>query len=266
MSLVVPAVLAGAAVAVAVGLPAPRRSLFASQGPRAARRVGPAALPLATFAVLLVPVGPVAAAVAALVASVGRRGLVRRRRRAERARERLAAREALAVLAAELRAGRAPSTSLLVAADVAAGPTARALAEAGGSSTLGAGAAESLARHAVDSAVPDMLQGLAVCWEVCQGTGSSLATSVERLEEAVRADLTVREEIESELEGARSTSILLAGLPVFALALGSSLGGHPVHVLLHKPVGWGCLCIGTALDLLGLWWTERIVRAAGGAS
>jgi tight adherence protein B len=91
-----------------------------------------------------------------------------------------------------------------------------------------------------------------------------LAVAVDRLEEALRTDQACREEVDAELEGARATALLLAGLPVLGLGLGSGLGGDPLHVLLRTPVGWVCLCVGVALELAGLWWTGRIVRAAGG--
>jgi tight adherence protein B len=172
----------------------------------------------------------------------------------------------MAVLASELRAGRSPSVALMSAATVASGPAARALAEAGGSTSMGAGAAEALTRRAQESAVPELLTGLAVCWQVCQGAGSSLAVAVDRLEEALRADQVCREEVEAELEGPRSTALLLAGLPLFGLALGSGLGGDPLHVLLRTPIGWACLVAGVGLELAGLFWTGRIVRAAGGSA
>jgi tight adherence protein B len=260
---VLPAALAGRAVVVALGLPASRRALVARSGPP--RRAVPSLLVgPAVFAPLTLPLGPVGAAVATVLAVLGRRELLRQRRRAERRRERVNAGEAMAVLAGELRAGRAPNVALRSAASVASGPTAVALLEAAGSASLGAAAAEALVRHAEASAVPELLGGLAVCWDVCQGAGSSLAVAVDRLEEALRADQATREEVEAELEGARSTALLLAGLPVLGLGLGSGLGGDPLHVLLRTPVGWVCLCVGVALELLGLWWTGRIVRAAGG--
>jgi tight adherence protein B len=258
-----PAALAGLAVLVALGVPPPRRALLGrTQLPR--RVLTGALLGPAAFGGLLLPLGPVGATVGSVLAVLGRRELVRRRRRTRRRQERVDAGEAMAVLAGELRAGRPPSAALLGAASVATGPTAVALAEAGGSSSVGASAPDALARHAGESAVPELLGGLAVCWEVCQGAGSSLAVAVDRLEEALRADQLAREEVDSELEGARSTALLLAALPVLALGLGSSLGGDPLHVLLRTPVGWVCLCVGVALELAGLWWTGRIVRAAGG--
>jgi tight adherence protein B len=263
LTTLLPAALAGLAALALLGVPGPRRVLVAPT--RAPRRAVPGLVVAAVaFAVLAVPLGLVGAGVAAVVAFFVRRALVRRWRRAERRLERASAGEAMAVLAAELRAGHPPVVALRSAAAVATGPTALALGEAAGSGVLGAVAPDALARHAATSAVPELLSGLAVCWEVCQGAGSSLAVAVDRLEEALRADQVCREEVDAELEGARATAALLAGLPVLGLGLGSGLGGDPLHVLLRTPVGWACLCVGVALELVGLWWTARIVRAAGG--
>jgi tight adherence protein B len=205
------------------------------------------------------------AGVAALLAVLGRRALLNRRAAQARRLERLAASEAMAVLAGELRAGRPPSVALDGAAHVAAGPTGRALAEAAGATRIGASVAEVLRRHVESSAVPDLLRGLAVCWEVCQGSGGSLAAAVDRLEETLRVEAVLREELEAELAGPRSTALLIAFMPVFGLLLGTGLGGDPFHVLLRTPVGWACLVLGVGLELAGTAWTAAIVRAAGGA-
>jgi tight adherence protein B len=220
-------------------------------------------LALLAAAALVVPAGPVGAAVAAVLAVIGRRA--HRARRAGRALqvERTAAAEAMAVLAAELRAGRPPGVALSNASHVAVGPTAAALAEAGSASGLGALPAEVLHRAADASAVPELLRGLAVCWQVCQGSGSSLASAVDRLEDGLRAEQECRDEVEAELAGPRSTALMLAVLPVFGLLMGAGLGAKPVHTLLHTPLGSVCLAVGVALDLVGVWWTGRIVRAAG---
>ena len=53
-------------------------------------------------------------------------------------------------------------------------------------------------------------------------------------------------------------------MPVVGLGIGAGMGGDPLHVLLHTPVGWGCLVVGVGLELAGVAWTGRIVRNAGG--
>lgn len=265
MSVWLPAVLAALGVAVAVGLPAPLRVLTSRPEVRGARRRFPASLVgLAVLLALVVPAGPVGAGVAAVLAVLAQRALGARRHAQHRDQERTTAVEAMAVLAAELRAGRAPAVALAHAARVATGNTARGLREAGAATGVGAAAAEILLHHAESSAVPELLRGLAVCWHVCQGSGSSLASAVDRLEEGLRAEQVCREEVEAELAGPRATSALLAVLPALGLLMAGGLGARPVHVLLHTLVGSLCLVLGVALDLLGLWWTRRIVHAAGG--
>lgn len=265
MSPLVPAVLLAGAVLLGFGLPAPRRPGVLPQAARARWEPSAAVTGAVGFAVLIVPGGPAGAALGAVLAVLGRRALLRRRVTRARDAERRGAAEAMAVLAAELRSGRPSAAALACAADVASGATALALAEGARAVRLGMGAAQVLAGHAGASAVPELLRGLAVCWEVCEGTGSSLGVAVDRLEQALRADAVLRDELEAELAGPRSTALLVAFLPVFGLLLGSGLGGDPVHVLLHTPIGWGCLVVGVGLEIAGAAWTAAIVRRAGGA-
>lgn len=270
MTVLLPAALLAAGVAVAVGLPAPSRlDLFRPARPGAS----PPALgwQLSSRAVLaplagglLALSGPAAAAGGLLGALLARRAWVRRTTARARAEERAGAGEALAVLAAELRAGRPPGASLEAAAAVATGPLAETLLAAARSGRFGADPATCLRRGAEASAVPAVLSGLAACWQVCASTGSSLAAAVERLAEGLRAEQVQRLAVEAELAGPRATAAMLAVLPVAGVALAAGLGAQPVHVLLHTPVGMGCLTAGIGLDLLGLWWTGRLVAAAGG--
>jgi tight adherence protein B len=111
--------------------------------------------------------------------------------------------------------------------------------------------------------VPDVLAGLAACWQVCSSAGSGLAAGVDRLEEGLRAAEAQRRAIETELAAPRATAGLLAVLPVGGVWLAAALGAHPIHVLLHTSLGIGCLFVGLALDGLGLMWTGRIVNRAG---
>jgi tight adherence protein B len=262
VSTLLPAALAAGGVVVAVGVPLPRRRLV--QPTSTARRTTPpaAVFGLGAAGLLVVPAGPVGAAVAGVLVVLSKRLLDSRSRERSRQQERTSAAEAMAVLAAELRAGRPPSVALGNAAAVASGPTALALREAAGATRIGAGAAEVLARHAQGSAVAELLNGLAGCWQVCQGAGSSLAVAVDRLEEALRADQACRDEVAAELAGPRATASTLAVLPAFGILMGAGMGARPLHVLLHTTVGGGCLVVGVALDVAGVCWTEAIVRRA----
>jgi tight adherence protein B len=191
--------------------------------------------------------------------------LVRRARRAARARrERERWADAVialcGALAGEVRAGRQPGEALL-----------RAARDSGG---LGDAQAVVLAAARFGGDVPgaltdaarrpgaDGLLGLAACWRVAVDRGAGLAAGLDRLEGALRAERDQRADLRAQLTGARSTAVLLAGLPLLGLLLGTALGADPLHVVLHTGAGLGCLLVGGALEGAGLWWALRIVRRA----
>ncbi|MCX4748125.1 type II secretion system F family protein [Kitasatospora sp. NBC_01287] len=193
----------------------------------------------------------------------------RERRRAVREeRERAGAViELCAALAGELRSGATPEQAL----DSVTGP---GRATAGLLERLGEQAVARLVAGRYGADVPSALRWLgtlpgggggsaiAACWQVTADSGTGLATALEQVAEALRADRALRDEVRSELAGPRTTAVLLAVLPVFGLLLGVALGADPMRVLLHTPLGWGCLAAGVVLELAGLCWSGRIVRGA----
>ncbi|MBM7168472.1 hypothetical protein JQK87_08605 [Streptomyces sp. G44] len=108
------------------------------------------------------------------------------------------------------------------------------------------------------------LLGLAACWRVAVDRGAGLAAGLERLEGALRVERDQRADLRAQLAGARSTAVMLAGLPVLGLLMGSALGADPLRVLLHTGAGLGCLAVGGVLEGAGVWWALRIVRGAEG--
>lgn len=290
---IVPAVLAGAAVAVAGGLragpglrlqdavpgrgPLPGRPArdavpwvrlpghpVVSSQTRLLRRVLPV---LVVAGAALLALGPAAALLAAGGVLAVTRVLAARRHERERALERGHAAEACAALAADLRAGRPAGAALALAADVAHGPFRTALQGAAAAAAWGGEVPAALLdpESLGASAVPEVLRGLAACWQVCGRAGSGLALSVERLADGLRARQVQERGVAAALAGPRASAALLGGLPLGGIALAAGLGAHPLHVLLHTPLGLGCTAIGTGLDALGLWWTGRIVQRARGA-
>ncbi|MFF4799684.1 type II secretion system F family protein [Streptomyces sp. NPDC001351] len=166
-------------------------------------------------------------------------------------------------LAGEVRAGRQPGDALP-----------RAARDSGG---LGDSQAAVLAAARFGGDVPDALTaaarqpgaegllGLAACWRVAVDQGAGLAAGLDRLEGALRAERDQRADLRAQLAGAKSTAVMLAGLPALGLALGSALGADPLHVLLHTGAGLGCLLVGGLLEGLGMWWAMGIVRRAEAA-
>ncbi|WP_280667135.1 type II secretion system F family protein [Kitasatospora sp. MAP12-44] len=210
------------------------------------------------------PVPPLAAAV--LVVPLHRQRA--RWRTAHEAQGRaLAITELCTALAGELRCGATPEQALDAVAS-------RSRSAGGMLDRLGPEAVVRLAAGRYGADVPAAFRWLAelpggsgaaalgACWQVTADSGSSLATGLDQLTEGLRAERALAEEIRSELAGPRTTAALLAALPVLGLVLGSALGAQPLWVLLHTPVGLGCLGAGVLLEVAGLLWTEWIVQQA----
>ncbi|WP_240119940.1 MULTISPECIES: type II secretion system F family protein [unclassified Streptomyces] len=191
--------------------------------------------------------------------------LLRRARRATEARQgrerRADAVIALcAALAGEVRAGRQPGEALLHAARGSHG-LGEARAAVLAAARFGGDVPAALAQAARQPGAGGLL-GLAACWRVAVDQGAGLASGLDRLEAALRAERDQRADLRAQLAGPRATALLLAGLPVVGILLGTALGADPLHVLLHTPAGLGCLLTGGLLEGAGLWWAMRIVRRA----
>ncbi|WP_351229750.1 type II secretion system F family protein [Streptomyces sp. NPDC002133] len=215
-------------------------------------------LPVAlVLAVLGASVLPLVVCVIA-VPLVGRRLRAGERRRAQERRA-----DAVIALcggiAGELRAGRQPGQALLTAGR-ATGALGGAEAAVLAAARFGGDVAAELRRAAHEPGA-EGLAGLAACWRVSVDGGAGLASGLDRLEAALRSDRDQREGMRSQLAGAWSTVVVLALLPVVGLGLGWALGADPLRVLLHTPVGVGCLLVGGLLEAAGLCWAARIVRA-----
>ncbi len=265
-----PAVLAGLAVAVLLArTPDPRLLDALGRAGTTVPRVRVPRLPEVPPAVLaalgglggLLLSGPALGAVGAVGAVLVVRVVAARTAAAAVTAERAGALEACAVLASELRSGRTPGAALQGAAEVAAGPLQERLAAASAATGFGGDPATALLTGR-PTAVPQVVAGLAACWQVCSGTGSGLAAAVDRLEEGLRHEAAARRAVEAELAGPRATAGMLALLPLGGIALAATLGARPLHVLLETTVGAVCLVAGVALDLAGLAWTRRLAASA----
>ncbi|GHH26255.1 type II secretion system F family protein [Streptomyces lanatus] len=165
-----------------------------------------------------------------------------------------------ASLAGEVRAGRQPGEALLRAARDSSG-LGEAQSAVLAAARFGGDVPGALASAARERGAEGLL-GLAACWRVAVDQGAGLAAGLDRLEGALRAERDQRADLRAQLAGARSTVVMLAGLPVLGLLLGAAMGADPLYVLLHTGAGFGCLVVGGVLEGLGMWWAARIVRGA----
>ncbi|MBL7260967.1 hypothetical protein JKJ07_42450 [Actinoplanes sp. LDG1-01] len=165
--------------------------------------------------------GPAGAVMAGAYAALAGRALIRRARRRREAAERAAALDALAALAADLRAGLPPASS--------------------------PGSGDRLRR----------LTGSV--WRLAERTGAPAADLVERIEADARAADRAGASAKAQAAGAHATAMLLACLPVAGLGLGAAMGADPLRVLLHTPLGAACGLVAVGLQAGGLLWSERLV-------
>ncbi len=257
------AAAASAAVLLLVG--APRGGAV----PRRARRRppwGPASqVTLLAVGTCLVAVLPLRRAVlAALLTAVGvavARAVARRRAEAVAAERRQAVVLHAEALLGELRAGLPVATALERA--VAAWPESRPAAAA---ARWGASVPEAL-RQLGTLPGAETVTRLAAVWQLCAGSGASLAVGVGHVLETARAEQATRHVVAAELASARATARMLGVMPVMVLVAGQGLGAEPWPFLLDTLPGLACLAGGAACAAAGLWWMDRIAeRAVRGAA
>ncbi|WFB08225.1 hypothetical protein LRS74_15055 [Streptomyces sp. LX-29] len=213
----------------------------------------PAGCLLALWGASLLPLLGATAAVPAV-------GRWRRARERRRERERRAAEviELCGAVTGELRAGRQPGEALLAVSADGLGrhwPLVRAAARFGGD-------VPRELRRAARAPGAEGLIGIAACWQVAVDGGAGLAAGLDRVGVALRAERDRREHLRAQLASQRTTSAILALLPVVALLLGSGMGADPLRVLLHTPAGLACLLTGGLLEWAGVALTARVLRAA----
>lgn len=190
----------------------------------------------------------------AVVLGVGGGWLIWRRRVLRRTREAtaLGVLDACQVMAAELAAGRPPDEALGEAARRWSG-----LLPVVDAWSMGSDVPEALRRVGEGPGAGD-LRIIAAAWQVAHHSGQGLAHAVTRIARRIRAQQQTQRVVTSELASARATARLVAILPVVALGMGSGAGADPWRFLLESPVGWGCLGLGLAFAIGGLWWIEVI--------
>lgn len=159
---------------------------------------------------------------------------------------------AIAALADEYAAGADLAAALRSAAPVA-GRFGAVLVEAAVLADLGAEPEGVLGRERV-------LAPLAVACALSANSGASMGVLLAGVRADLLADRDTRAAVRAAVAGPRASALLLAGLPVLGLLMGTALGADPARVLLRTAAGAGALTAGVLLDLLGLVWTLLITR------
>lgn len=196
---------------------------------------------------------PLVALLAAVAALAGARswGAARRDRGVDTRLAGLA--EGLGAVAAELRSGRsveaATGAAVAACADEVSGELlARAVRVPEAGSVGGR-----------DDALSAELDRISAAVLLSTRTGCSLADVVAAVDDDLRARQRHREELRAATAAPRASAMLLAGLPVLGLAMGSGVGADPWRVLTTTGTGQALLVAGVAFELAGLAWSRRLV-------
>lgn len=209
---------------------------------------------LAAAAVAAVLSTPLVAFLAAIAGFAAGRSWVAAQRDRARDGRLLAVTEGLGALAADLRSGRsvaaATSTAVAACADEESG---RALARAIRAPVAGPAGQGDLGQ-AFDRISAAVL--------LSSRTGCSLAAVVAAVEDDLRARHRQRLELRTATAAPRASALLLAGLPVLGLAMGSGVGADPWAVLTTTGTGQVLLVAGVALELAGVAWSRRLLDRA----
>lgn len=163
-------------------------------------------------------------------------------------------------LSAELRAGRTPADALAATA-----PQLRELrdgmADAARAVGHGAHVHDELASLAATQCCPRLLTVAAV-WAAGASTGARIADVLERVGRGLAHDDEAAGELDALSAGPRATAWVLCLLPVFAVALGTTIGASPLPVLLHTRLGAALLGAAALLDAIGVLWVRRLTVGA----
>lgn len=207
---------------------------------------------------------PLPVVAGALAVPWARRGLRARRERTAEAEREEAVIELCAAVSGELRAGTPPARALVAAGADGLGEHGAALVAA---ARFGGDIPTALRACAGPPGAAG-LRGAAACWQVAADSGAGLAEGMDRVAASLRAERDQRDDLAAQLAGPRTTALLLALLPAAGLLLGGTMGADPLRVLLHSTAGLACLAVGVLLEIAGLAWVARIVRAVerGGPS
>ena len=206
-----------------------------------------------------VSAGPVAGGAVAAYGVLAARAAVRRAARQDLTGRRRALLDQMSATAADLRAG------LPVAAALAAAGTGGGRAAATGPAPP-AGQEPTTAAGGGSNGVGVLRERFSAAVALAERTGAPLADLLERIEADARAVDRADASVAAQIAGSQATAWLLAGLPAGGIALGYAIGTDPLAVLLHTPVGAGCAAGAIALQVAGMAWTRRLMRAGGAAA
>jgi tight adherence protein B len=248
--------------------------LPASASARRLRSLGPprvrhspkprrSALALATCVVVGLLAGPAALVATAMVTTVLWRGFRSRAVQRSQLAATSAVADGLAAFVAELKAGAHPAAAAAGAAQDAEEPATTVLT--GIASTARLGGDVTTALDTMSRAKPELasaLGPLARAWRLSDQHGVPLAETLDAVRRDLERRVTFAGQVEARMAGPRASAAVLAGLPLFGVALGELSGARPLHVLISTGAGQVLLVLGALLICAGLLWSAKLTTGA----
>ena len=108
----------------------------------------------------------------------------------------------------------------------------------------------------------ESLAWVGAAWAVATESGAPLANVLDSLAAEVRKESDLLRDVETAVAPARSTALLMAVLPVFALGMGTGMGASPSEVITQSIWGAGSVTPGILLAVIGVFWGVCIPEGA----
>lgn len=109
--------------------------------------------------------------------------------------------------------------------------------------------------------MPEILD-MSLAMQLTHQKGAQLGEALQVMTSSIQERIATSHLLRSELASVRATIGVLAILPMIGLAFGSMLNAHPLQWLTATMYGRICLTLAIGFELLGLWWTRKLIRRA----
>lgn len=183
--------------------------------------------------------------------------MVRRRIASRSARVSAQLPEALAALAAPVRAGASLPQAFAAAAEESDPPLRDVLMRTCRDFDGGVAHDEVLDRFATRCAVPEALLA-SRAMRVGRRAGGELARVLDEVADTLLDRERLARELHASTAQARVSAIVVAALPVVFLLLMSAGAGDQARLLFGEPLGWLLLAVGGGLEAAGIVWIRKL--------
>ena len=101
-------------------------------------------------------------------------------------------------------------------------------------------------------------KSFASLWQVCENNGAALSPALNQFAHQIRMEKELRQELSSSMSGAKLSAWVLAGLPLFGIALAGFLGVNSLEWLANSKIGNFNIMAALILEVIGIIWVKKI--------